>query len=292
MGLVGHRRLERRVGRNEAFNHGGNFLAATLAAVIGQWIARKGIFFLVAAMAVGSGICVWRIREREIDYDLARGAEDGEDNPAATPSHRTGLARLLSDRRIRFFAIAVILFHFANAAMLPLVGQRLAQSKGLDPTVYMSACIIVAQLVMIPASTWSGRLANAGRKPIFLLAFGVLPIRGVLYTLNSNPYYLVSVQILDGVAGGIFGVLSVLMVADLTRGTGRFNLTQGMLSTAVGIGAALSNILAGYVVHTAGYNAGFLMLAAIAAVAFLVFWWFVPETKTEQAQRYDSVMTH
>ncbi|QKQ73158.1 MFS transporter [Nostoc sp. TCL240-02] len=283
LGLVGHKRLDRRIGRNETFNHAGNLLAATLAGLIGQFVTAKGIFFLVAAMAIGSSLSALRIRGREIDHELARGAADDEE-PSAPGHHLAGLQQLFRDARIRYFAIAVVLFHFANAAMLPLVGQRLAEGKGLDPTVYMSACIIVAQLVMIPASSLTGRLTETGRKPIFLLAFAVLPIRGILYTLSNNPYFLVSVQILDGVAGGIFGVLSILMIADLTRGTGRFNLTQGMLNTAVGIGAGLSNLLAGVVVQRAGYNAGFLMLAAIAAVALAVFWLCVPETKSSQRQ--------
>jgi MFS family permease len=81
---------------------------------------------------------------------------------------------------------------------------------------------------MIPVATWAGRLAvTYGRKPVFMLGFGVLPGRGVLYTLSGNPYALVSIQLLDGVGAGIFGVLSVLVVADLTRGTGRFNITNG-----------------------------------------------------------------
>ncbi|MDZ7966905.1 MAG: MFS transporter [Nostoc sp. DedSLP03] len=282
LGLVGHERLDRRVGRNETFNHTGNLLAATLAGLVGYFIARKAIFFLVAAMAVGSIISVRMIREREIDHELARGdAEEGEDEDKEEhQQHHEGILQLLSDRQILFFSIAVVLFHFANAAMLPLVGQELAQGKGTSDTVYMSACIIVAQLVMIPVSNLAGRFAHTARKPIFLLGFAVLPIRGVLYTLSGNPYFLVSVQILDGIAGGIFGVLSVLMVADLTKGTGRFNVTQGMLNTAIGIGAGLSNVLAGFVVKSAGYNVGFLILAAIAVVALAVFWFCVPETKT------------
>ena len=281
LGLVGRDRLDRRIGRNETFNHAGNLIAAGLAAVIGQFVAQKGIFFLVAAMTVGSGMSVARIREREIDHDVARGAEGDESTSGKSSYSLAGLIRLLGDRRLRFFTLSVVLFHFANAAMLPLVGQRLAEGQGLDPTVYMSACIIVAQLVMIPTANWTGRLTQAGRKPLFLLGFAVLPIRGVLYTLSGNPYFLVSVQILDGIAGGIFGVLSVLVIADLTRGTGQFNVTQGMLNTAIGIGAGLSNLLAGFVVQQAGYNAGFLLLAAIALVALGVFWFAVPETKTK-----------
>ncbi|MEH2162625.1 MAG: MFS transporter [Nostoc sp.] len=151
----------------------------------------------------------------------------------------------------------------------------------------MSACIIVAHLVMIPVSNLAGRFAHTARKPIFLLGFAVLPVRGVLYTLSDNPYFLVSVQILDGIGAGIFGVLSVLMVTDLTKSTGPFNVTQGMLNTAIGVGTGLSNVLAGFVVQSAGYNVGFLILAAMpapgyayAVVALGVFLFCVPETKT------------
>lgn len=283
LGLVGHNNLDRRVGRNESFNHAGNVLAATLAGLVGFFITRKGIFFLVAAMAAASAVAVMRIREKEIDHDLARGAkEEDEDTPEKEAHHVSGFMQLFTDRRILLFCLAVILFHFANAAMLPLVGQRLAEGKATGATLYMSACIIVAQLVMIPSASLAGRFAHAARKPVFLLGFAVLPIRGVLYTLTDNPYFLVSVQILDGIAGGIFGVLSVLMVADLTKGTGRFNITQGALNTAVGIGAGLSNLLAGFVVEKAGYNTAFLGLAAIAAIATVIFWMLVPETKASE----------
>lgn len=291
LGLVGHERLDRRVGRNETFNHTGNVIAATLAGLVGYFISRQGIFFLVAVMAFGSTIAVRQIREKEINHELARGgSDDEEEDQAGHQHHFSGIVQLLSDRRILFFAIAVILFHFANAAMLPLVGQELAQGKGTSDTVYMSSCIIVAQLVMVPVSNLAGRLADAGRKPIFLLGFAVLPIRGVLYTLSHNPYFLVSVQILDGVGAGIFGVLSVLMVADLTKGTGRFNVTQGILNTAIGIGAGLSNLLAGYVVKNAGFQVCFLMLSAIAVVAFAVFWFLVPETKVSRRSVQDSTL--
>jgi MFS family permease len=135
-------------------------------------------------------------------------------------------------------------------------------------------------MVMIPVAILSSRFAESwGRKPVFLIGFAVLPIRGFLYTITTNPYLLVGVQLLDGIGAGIFGVVSVLVVADLTRGTGRFNLTQGVLATATGIGAALSNVLTGYLVTAAGFDAGFLALAAIAAVGLAFFTWAMPETK-------------
>ena len=145
---------------------------------------------------------------------------------------------LFKDRRILTFVASAVLFHFANAAMLPLVGQKSSDGLKDGAAVVMSACIIAAQIVMIPVALAASRLAASwGRKPVFLIGFGVLPIRGLLYCLSVNPVYLVGVQLLDGIGAGIFGVVSVLVVADLTRGTGRFNLTQGALATATGIGA-------------------------------------------------------
>jgi MFS family permease len=110
----------------------------------------------------------------------------------------------------------------------------------------------------------------------------VLPIRGVLYTLTSNTVLLVAIQILDGVGVGIFGVVSVLVIADLTRG--RFNLTLGAITAAVGIGAALSQSIAGSIVHHVGFRAGFLFLAGVALAAFAILYLFLPETRNSRLE--------
>ncbi len=192
---------------------------------------------------------------------------------------------MLAHREILIFALSVTLFHFANAAMLPLAGHLLWQGKATGASLYMSACIIAAQLVMIPVAVFAGAQADRwGRKPIFLIGFGVLPIRGFLYTLCDDPFFIVAVQLLDGIGAGIFGVLWVTVVADLTKGTGRYNLTLGAIATAQSIGAALSNVVAGYVVNAWGYYAGFLMLAGIAACALTIFYWSMPETRERDIQ--------
>ena len=111
------------------------------------------------------------------------------------------------------------------------------------------------------------------------------PVRGILYTLTNNIYLLVGIQVLDGIGAGIFGVVSVLVIADLTRGTGRFNLTLGAIATAVGIGAALSQTIAGSIVHHFSDRAGFLFLASVAAAAFAILWFFMPETAEWKSAR-------
>jgi MFS family permease len=187
---------------------------------------------------------------------------------------------LLKERPLIIFLICAVMFHFANAAMLPLLGEMLAKGHGRNSMMFMSACVVTTQFVITIIAAWSGRKAGSwGRKPLLLIAFGVLPIRAVLYTLTSNTVALVAIQILDGVGAGIFGVVSVLVIADLTQGSGRFNITLGAIGTAVGIGAALSQTIAGTIVHHFSFDAGFLFLAAIAATAFGVLYFFMPETR-------------
>ena len=170
------------------------------------------------------------------------------------------------------FGVCVLLFHLANAAMLPLVGQKLAAAHLKEATALMSACIVAAQLVMLPIALIVGRTADSwGRKPLFLLGFGVLPIRAVLYTFSDDSVWLIGVQLLDGVGAGIFGALTPLVIADIMRGTGRYNVAQGAIATMQGVGASLSGLLSGIIVDRLGYTADFLSLGAIAAVAFTVF---------------------
>ena len=265
------------MGRNEAFNHGGNVAAAALAGLAGYYLGREWIFYLVAAIALASAVSVLFIRESEIDHRLARAA-----SPGTTSDQKAGgsFIALLARPELLIFALAVTLFHFANAAMLPLAGQLLSTGKTTGASLYMAACIIAAQLVMIPVAALAGSLADRwGRRPVFLIGFAVLPIRGWLYTLSDDPVYIVLVQLLDGIGAGIFGVLWVTVVADLTKGTGRYNLTLGAIATAQSIGAALSNLAAGYIVQRWGYQAGFLSLAGMAALALTLFYWAMPETQ-------------
>jgi MFS family permease len=270
--------MDRRTGRNQSFNHMGNVVAAALAGLLGQFIGSAWIFYTVAIMGVASIISVSRVRAAEIDYDRARGAIETKGNKEQV--HISGFKTLITDRRLLALGAAFVLFHLGNAAMLPLAGQKLSEGNSGYSSLFMSAAIIIAQTVMIAVAWWSGRASSWwGRKPVFLIAFIALPIRGLLFALSDNPAYLLSVQVLDGVGAGIFGVMSIIMIADLTQGTGRFNVTQGALATAVGLGAAMSSLLGEFVLGGAGFDAAFVVLAITAVVGLAVFWLFVPETK-------------
>lgn len=275
LGIVGRRLMPARISRNESFNHAGSFAAAGLAGGFGHYLGLNWIFYLVCGFAVASAIAVTLIKPAEIDHDLARGGESQGDGGKPVP-----FRALLRRREVIVFLVSVMLFHFGNAAMLPFAGQVLAHDHPGEDTVALSACIICAQLVMVGVAWAVGRAMRAGigRKRIFLLAFAVLPIRGVLFSFTTTAYGVVAIQLLDGVAAGIFGVIAVIMASDLTSGTGRFNLMQGLVALAVGVGGVLSNVVGGYVVQSFGYPVGFLSLAAIAVGALLVFLLLMPET--------------
>jgi predicted MFS family arabinose efflux permease len=275
LGLVGHKRLDARVSRNESFNHGGNFVAASLAGGLGQYLGYQWIFYLVCVFAIASAAVVNLINPAEIDHELARGGESNDQGREPMP-----LRELLKRRDLLIFLASVVLFHFGNAAMLPMAGQVLAQTHPGSDAITLSACIIAAQFVMVGIAWGVGKaiVVGYGRKTIFLVALAVLPVRGILFSFAANPYGVVAIQLLDGVAAGIFGVIGILIASDLMRGTGRFNLAQGLVALCVGIGAALSNATAGYVVQWFGYPTGFLYLAAIAFCALAFFALLMPET--------------
>jgi MFS family permease len=288
LGVFGHHAFTGRIGRNETFNHAGNATAAAVAGGGAYLLGPTVVFYLLAVMSVASLLSIVCIPGVAIDHELARGLDGQEqDQESRQGSHQgtqaeqpAGFAILLTCRPLLIFAACVMLFHLSNAAMLPLVGQKLAlQDKNLG-TSLMSACIVAAQIVMAPMAMLVGARADHwGHKRFFLASLVILPIRGALYTLSDSPAWLVGVQLLDGVGAGIFGAIFPVIVADLMRNTGRFNVAQGAVTAAQNIGAALSTSLAGLVVVKAGYSAAFLTLGAIAALGVLVCALALPETR-------------
>jgi MFS family permease len=286
LGLYTRARLARQMGRNAAFDHAGNVAIAAFAGAVGYFFSQRAVFLMVPVFAALASIAMLSIPARAIDEDRARGLDAGEPGEADTPENTqapSGYLKLLNSRPLVVFALCATLFHFANAPLLPLVGQKLAQSHPTWATAMMSSCIIAAQLIMLPVALAVGHTANRlGRKPILLLGFAVLPVRAVLYTFSDSAPWLIAVQLLDGVGAGIFGAITPLIIADLMRGTGRFNLAQGAVATVQGIGASLSGLVAGIIVDHFGYSAAFLTSGAAACGALAALSFAMPETAPTQ----------
>jgi MFS family permease len=284
MGIVGITFFDRQFGKNQSFNSAGNVACALLIAGVSHLFGNRAIFITAAVLTIPTVLAIRAIKSQDIDYDLARGAAKQIDG-IEVPTRASVLRTLFRDRVLLVFLVCAFLFHFANAAMLPQLGEMLSHGAQATAAPFMSACIIVTQVVIMCFAPAIGRFANLrGRKPLLMVGFGVLPIRALLYTLTHNTESLIAIQILDGVANAIFGVVSILVVADRTRATGRFNLVQGSLATAVGIGAALSTTFGGKLIQYFSYRISFLSLGAIAVLAFVLLWTAIPETLPERRE--------
>jgi MFS family permease len=268
LGLVGRAGLDARVGRNAAITAAGTVLWAAGTGLLGHAFGAKAMFAFAVAMALPTIASALAIAPRDVDDRLARGADP------VPPEGRW------YDRRLVVLLACAFLFHLANAAMLTLVAQLIGNRVGAEAPLWLSGGVIVTQLVTIPIGLAVGRWApRMARKPIFLIAFAVLPLRALLYLGVASPAALIGLQVADGIGAGIFGVMLTLMIGDLTRGSGRFNFALGISAVAVGLGAALSNLLAGHVAQASGYATSFVTLAVIAAAALLLFALAMPETR-------------
>ncbi len=274
LGLFPREELARRMGRNSAFDHAGNVAIALVAAAVGWAFSQRAVFFLTPIFAALAAFAVLTIPAAAIDHDKARERRANENGQDAVSW--TELVRI---RPLVIFSLCTAMFHFANAPLLPLVGQKLAAQHPTYATAMMSSCIIAAQAIMLPIAVVVGRTADRlGRKPLFLIGFAILPIRAFLYPVSDDSVWLIGVQLLDGVGAGIFGALTPLVLADIMHGSGRYNLAQGVVATALGAGASLSGLCSGIVVDRFGYSATFCTLGVIALAAFGVFAMAMPET--------------
>jgi MFS family permease len=242
----------------------------------GYYLSSRSVFLVTFILAVPTLLALSRIREREVDAIRAHGAVFRE----VPDSRATSIAALVRKRALLIFAGSVLLLQLANAAMLPLMaGVVTARSSQWAP-VLIAACIIVPQAIVALTSPSVGRLAQAwGRRPLLLLGFAALTMRGVLFAIVSDPYLLVAVQAFDGVTAAVFGVMIPLVVADVAFGSGHFNLAQGIVGTATGIGASLSTVLAGFAADRFGGSVAFFGLATIGALALVLVWSVMPETR-------------
>ncbi len=276
LGLVGHTLLGTRLGRNARFLSLGNAIAAGVMGGLGYYFSNRAIFFFTAALCIPTLIALAQVRANDIDPELARGgAPTG--GPGASPSLIHGL---LLNAALLVFAAAIILFQFANAAMLPLMAALLTKRVPETATLILSVCILAPQFVVAMIAPKVGRLAQDwGRRPLLALCFVALSIRCVVFAVTSDPFAIVTVQLLDGISAATLGVLVPLVIADVMRGSGHFNLAQGVVGAAVGIGASFSTTVAGYIADEYGNISAFLLLAGVAIAGLVLVMALMPETR-------------
>jgi MFS family permease len=276
LGLVGPTMIGERLGRNARFASLGNGFAAALMGACGYLLSSRSVFIVAFILAIPTLLALVRIREREVDAARAHGFV----LPSAPEAKSTKVLVLLRQRPLLIFAGSILLLQMANAAMLPLMAGIVTTRSSKWATVLIAACIIVPQAIVALTSPSVGRKAQQwGRRPLLLLGFGALAVRGLLFATVHDPYLLVVVQVLDGITAAVFSVMIPLIVADVAFGSGHFNLAQGVVGTATGIGASLSTLVAGYVSDVFGASFAFTGLASVAALGLAVIWFAMPETR-------------
>jgi MFS family permease len=277
LGLVGHAALPERLGRNQRFASTGNLVTAALMGLIGYFLSYQAIFLTVAALAIPLFVALARIRAPDIHFGRACGAPD-HDMPSLPA--RASLRSLWKSPGLLTFGACLFLFQLANASVLPLVVEDLVYQGEKRSSLVVSALIVLPQIIVAVTAPWVGQWAkNWGRRPLLLIGLGALPIRALLFASVVDPTLVIAFQLLDGISGAVLGVLTALVVADVTGGTGRFNLAQGIVGTASGIGASLGTTLFGVVAAGFGRTAVFLSIASVALLAVVILWFFMPETR-------------
>jgi MFS family permease len=276
LGLVGPFAIGERFGRNARYASLGNGVAAAVMGTAGYLLSSRSVFLVTFMLAIPTLLALSRIREREIDIAQAHGAVSRE----VPDARATSVFSLLRQRPLLIFAGGVLLLQLANAAMLPLMAGVVTTRSAQWAPVLIAACIIVPQAIVALSSPSVGRKAQIwGRRPLLLMGFAALAIRGLLFAIVSDPYLLVAVQVFDGVTAAVFSVMIPLIVADVAFGSGHFNLAQGIVGTATGIGASLSTVLAGYVSDRFGSSVAFSGLAGVAIMGLALIWFVMPETR-------------
>ncbi|CAO4132443.1 MFS transporter [Methylorubrum extorquens] len=276
IGLVGHARAGERLGRNASFSAVGNALGAAGMGAIGYYLSNNAVFYLAGVLVIPALMALSFIPS-------GRAVDAGRPRPAAQepePREAGGISALLKNRALLCFAACMVLFFLANAAMLPLVGSVMTLRASETATALVAACIMVPQAVLALTAPFVGRLAERwGRKPLLVIGFAALPVRGLLFAFVSDPYWMVAIQVFDGISASVLGVMVPLIVSDVTRGTGRFNTALGAVGTGMGIGAALSTALAGFMADELGSRTAFLGLAIVGAAGLALVLLIMPETR-------------
>jgi MFS family permease len=275
LGLVGRRGMSLRTGRNYRYAAAGHAATAALMGLVGAYFALGMIFAAAAALCIPALIALAFIRPEEIDYARARNAR--------THDQTLEIGRILDlckNRGLVLFTAAIVLFQLADTSMLPLIGENLARTQATGSSIWMSGLIIIPQIVVAILAPWVGyHSEKRGRKPLLLIGFAVEPLRAALLAFSNDYAFLVIGQLLSGITGAVIGVMTVLVITDLTAGTGRFNLAQGTVGAMSGIAASISTLATGFLFQGIGTTGGFLAITAVAAAATVLIGMFVSETK-------------
>ena len=279
LALAGEAAFSERLGRNARFASIGNGLTAGVMGLAGSYFAPASIFFVAAVLTVPTLLSLSLVGLERANSGAGPTKKQGQKQDDHKLTWKA-VQVLFLDRRLLIFASCVVLFFAASAAIPAGVAAQVMKRRPEMATLIVAATTLLPQAIVAIISPWIGRTAQrSGRRPMLLLGWGLLPPQAVLYATLPGPYTLLICQGLNGISGAVFGVMMTLVAADLTRGTGRFNLTLGALGVAISIGASLSTLFAGVTVAAFGGKMAYFGLALVGLCGLLLLWIAMPETR-------------
>jgi MFS family permease len=277
LALVGSAAMGARLGRNASFASVGNGVGAALMGACGYYLSERWVFFLTAILTVPALVALvplGRFEAATPRVAVPAGAKDAE------PGRWRMIGRLVRDRRLAIFGLCAALFTLGNAALLPLASSAVTKRAADQANLLIAASIVLPQVMVALLSPRVGLWADRyGRRLIVMVALAALTLRALLFAIVTDPFLIVAIQALDGVAGACFGVMVPLVTSDIAGKSGHFNLSLGLVGFAIGIGATVSTSLAGFAADRYGDPVAFLLLAAVAAAGGLLAWATLPETR-------------
>ncbi len=280
--LVGHRSFAQVMGQTQMWNHAGFLVSALIAMGIIPFLGLGSVFIPIALGACLGAVSLVLIRKSDLIYHLVR--EPGEEKTLGENLDTIRDERTLSQVFIDFFknpAIRILLlsttlFQISNAPVMPLLLLYLRFLDGGNGK--LAWVVLIAQATMIPVAWASARYSPRwGHKLVFSVAFIVMPIRSLICAATTNTGILLATQVLDGLAGGIYGVVVALIVGDLTRGKKGFNMLMGLSQIAMALGAVIGPMIQGITVGGVGFRFTFLVFAGVASLAGIIYFHFMPD---------------
>ena len=275
LALVGLKNFDIRLGRNGVFSHAGNVLTAVFVTACIGMLGVQSILILFIISALLAIVATTQIQSECIDYSHL---QKQKEEPQPIHPLLGGFVNLFGSRTSVFFTIAALFYTFADASMLPLMVQRIGHAGSKAASMHVPAALCLTELVMIPVCYIAAKRAPLGRKPLLIISYIFLFIRGFCFSVTSDTNIMLGLQILDGISAGIFGLMLTLVISDLSLNTGRFNTTLTTMGVLFTLTNGISNFAFGVAAGKFGYPLSFNIMAICAVLGWLIIWALVPET--------------
>jgi len=276
--LVGHEGLGPRLGRSGVFSHIGNMLTAISIGVFTAYLSGQAIIGLLIFFAILSGFSALGI-QRNTAVLVNNSAVKADTYKKRFYPLLKGILGLVSTPGPRAFTLAALLYTFANASMLPLMVQLISKQGTHAASVQLPSALLITEFVMIPVCYFASRMVNLGRRPLLIISYIFLVLRGIGFTVIKIPAAMVALQILDGISAGIFGLVLTIVIADFCRHNDSFSSTLAAIYMIMTLANGLSEFSSGMLANYLGFNATFAILTAVAFVGLMIVVTLLPETR-------------